>query len=678
MANLEASGMKSLGQYMSIDGHNNDYLKQAHSAVLDSNLKLADSTTPVRHSTIEEKDTSPSVLDMPLREATVKKAKYLFDLMRDTQVEGDHDMKMIIPLMKAGAYNQLPLPLRPKGEIEGVGYQMQLKVEQVKVEDENNPGKTKIVPGKYNIIKWFQFQKPQDVAQMKDILIHGVAHQPHWVHGAQTVTKTMHYIFERIPGHTFLYNAWADEVRSATKKVSTDADKQKRMSGFEFIRTRGPKANNQNQFVEWTENEINDTNSPIYGWSVGLVKESLRNYATGTVGAKTLQHWAISMKKFHPQFLDNVVIPMLRTHDRHSINWIGKTRVGKSTASKTTCFNISAYQIDKHGRVDLVPSIVTGKKVDFFRLEPGSIFKPAIMDDLILPKLAQDEYKAMGDPSEEDALLWARWGGTSMEMNQARHFCYQNYDKAAEPKKSASTIGEAIKLGDFLKMIQCNWPHGSLEEDIDAYLNRGHFVLLTDNWIYWKMAMSPKTELIPRMKWPGNPEKPDLFIPESIPIAKAYKKDQTMIPTDYAADLQWGVALIKALMRGKTIPKTLTFNGTDESGRKTVEYRHPTLEQLNLLAAEDPEVLPEVNPLREYDVEAGVHIAAPVEEMPDDEDPFGFAGARLDDGNGALDLPSSAAPSGAAPPPSVSAAPKSPPWKKLRSGSSQIEIDLSP
>eukprot|EP00959_Pyramimonas_sp_CCMP1952_P300791 6292081-Pyramimonas_sp.AAC.1 len=108
--------------------------------------------------------------------------------------------------------------------------------------------------------------------------------------------------------------------------------------------------------------------------------------------------------------------------------WIGKTRVGKSTASKTIGFAISAYQIDKHDRVDLRPSVVTTKEVDFLRLEPGTVFKPAIAGDTVLAKWAPDEIKAFLDPAEEDALLWARQQGADNARGQTETYTTNDRD----------------------------------------------------------------------------------------------------------------------------------------------------------------------------------------------------------------------------------------------------------
>ena len=116
---------------------------------------------------------------------------------------------------------------------------------------------------------------------------------------------------------------------------------------------------------------------------------------------------------------------------------------------------VSGYQIRKHDRNDLRPSVVTYKKVDFLRLEPGSKFKPAIGDDIQMVRMDPDELKAIGDPMEEDCLVWARWGGASCEINQSRAFVVQLVNLSAEPNRSASTTREAVKYEDFRQMIDC-------------------------------------------------------------------------------------------------------------------------------------------------------------------------------------------------------------------------------
>ena len=199
-------------------------------------------------------------------------------------------------------------------------------------------------------------------------------------------------------------------------------DKGKRQAGYRYLEKYGPRANNKNQFVEWTDEMIHDENSPIFGWMASDVKESLHNYASGAAGARTLERWAVTLKRFDPFLFDRIVVPILRNHDVHGTMWIGKTRVGKSTASKTIGFAISAYQIEKHRRADLRPSVITAKKIDFLRLEPGTMFKPAIADDTVLAKWDPDEIKAFLDPAGEDALLWARRRRAGKYISRKRNY----------------------------------------------------------------------------------------------------------------------------------------------------------------------------------------------------------------------------------------------------------------
>ena len=72
---------------------------------------------------------------------------------------------------------------------------------------------------------------------------------------------------------------------------------------------------------------------------------------------------------------------------QRGITWIGKTRADKSLGSKTVLFAQSRFENESAGREDLVPSIVTAKRLGFFKAEPISKFKPGGFDDVLLPKM---------------------------------------------------------------------------------------------------------------------------------------------------------------------------------------------------------------------------------------------------------------------------------------------------
>ena len=100
-----------MGQWLQIDGHTQQ-LAYAFEATRASILKLATVSSLMRTKDVKKDANSPSVLDMPLVEVFAKQTKVLFDIVTD--FEGSLDVKMIHALMKAGAYDQLPEPLRPK------------------------------------------------------------------------------------------------------------------------------------------------------------------------------------------------------------------------------------------------------------------------------------------------------------------------------------------------------------------------------------------------------------------------------------------------------------------------------------------------------------------------------------------------------------------------------------
>ena len=132
-------------------------------------------------------------------------------------------------------------------------------------------------------------------------------------------------------------------------------------------------------------------------------------------------------------------------------------------------------------------------------------------------------------------------------------------------------------MEDLVKMLDCNWPGGSMDEDIEAYLNRLHVVVLTDTWIYYRLARTDRKALVPRMAWP-NPSRPDLFIPETTAILKRFKRDQRYVPDDYEADLKWGVALLQSLAQGIRPCQTKTVHYTDsKTGVRKTEYEHAQL-----------------------------------------------------------------------------------------------------
>ena len=86
-------------------------------------------------------------------------------------------------------------------------------------------------------------------------------------------------------------------------------------------------------------------------------------------------YWPFTLKGLVPWQSDGILLHVLGSLRQHAITWIGKTRTGKSLASKTIVLPI-LIRDQRSGRDDLIPTIVTAKHLDFFKAEPLSKSKP--------------------------------------------------------------------------------------------------------------------------------------------------------------------------------------------------------------------------------------------------------------------------------------------------------------
>ena len=93
--------------------------------------------------------------------------------------------------------------------------------------------------------------------------------------------RVFQYLFERLGDLQYRYWEWPKPIAKAPAdpKMSAADKKAKLRRGFEYIEQNCPKANIRNAFTIWAETETVDDDSPVYGWHVGLVQESLGNYA---------------------------------------------------------------------------------------------------------------------------------------------------------------------------------------------------------------------------------------------------------------------------------------------------------------------------------------------------------------------------------------------------------------
>ncbi|CAK0837032.1 unnamed protein product, partial [Prorocentrum cordatum] len=549
MASPTAGNIKSIGEAVGSDASATDQIKNTRldMAAVQSFKKL--DKPELFHS---DPPAAFALRDMPLQyvgHAVNLKHSVDWVALEDGAAE-QLDTVDVHGAMCAGNYMALPIPFKPNKDPCELAFTAQL---HILPKDAN---------GEQHALKYARFENKVRTDIAKEIFVAGKALAIHWGSTADKYTplKLFYHMVDRLGGAQIHH--WAQPSAAAAAVGGGGYDRGRRRAGYRFIEEFGPRANNRNLFAGWTDEQVNDEQSPIFGRQAAEVKESLRNYASGSVGARTLERWAVTLERPHPFAFDNIVAPILKSHDVHGTMWIGKTMVGESTASKTIGFAISAYRIDENSRADLRPSVVTTKKIDFLRLEPGTAFKPDIADDTAHTKWAPDEIKAFLDPAEEDALLW---GGTSFEQNQPRQICVNPYDQEFEKKARSIRRGQqVIKFDDFLKIIDRNFmgekQSGYQMADVEAYLARSNIVLLTDDWMYLWLASTTK-DPAPRFPRPV-PEKPDLFAPWTTPILKRFKKGQAFTPPDYDAHTKRAAAATKKLAGGKDAGRSKTIHNS--------------------------------------------------------------------------------------------------------------------
>ena len=216
----------------------------------------------------------------------------------------------------------------------------------------------------------------------------------------------------------------------AVKKVKPDAERE---AGFEFIREHGPRSNNQNQFIEWTEKYTSAPESPIHGWDKALVRQSLSNYAAGAATAPDTDSnsYPLTLVDFKPWILQEVAVPCLGSCAEKGIFLQGLSGVGKTPLATCMGIAISGHFLNEAEREGVLPTIRSAQHIDNFRAEAGTKYKPVIYDDGNFSSNSAADVKSFIDASTA-VIIWARWGGVKLAANQARIMCANPINKDAD------------------------------------------------------------------------------------------------------------------------------------------------------------------------------------------------------------------------------------------------------
>jgi len=193
--------------------------------------------------------------------------------------EGALDLPHIEQLLLQRRYADLPDPIRMTRACI-VPYTMQLF----------------IIPradGKLNIVKHIRFEGGTKVLDSTILAMNQggpleIDFHRHWWEGSQA----LQHMIEKLGEAQIRYYCLEPNARKKLTK-----ERQRLESGFSHIGSKGPRYDYNNALVECAEIEVADSPWRIYGWSVALLKESLRKHQASAQVAKTIEDYPLILKK---------------------------------------------------------------------------------------------------------------------------------------------------------------------------------------------------------------------------------------------------------------------------------------------------------------------------------------------------------------------------------------------
>lgn len=157
--------------------------------------------------------------------------------------------------------------------------------------------------------------------------------------------------------------------------------------------------------------------------------------------------------------------------------------------------------------------------------------------------------------------MWARYSSAQFDQGSGRHACNNPYNHVLDCElfeKMQSTGFWNIQHKDFLDLIAPSFTGVEDAEDMAAILARTHVIVLTENGVYYRVASTEKGN-VDFIAW-QNPQMKDILAPEYKPIFEAYKADPQahVLPEGYHADSIWSQELLRKLLRGEPVARTIT------------------------------------------------------------------------------------------------------------------------
>ena len=432
--------------------------------------------------------------------------------------------------------------------------------------------------------------------------------------------KGFQYLLEHVGQWSVMW--FQVSVKDTKTKIKHKSDLD---AGFSFIRTQGPRSNMQNRQTEWTEIEIHREGSPIYGWSAGLVKESLRGYANSNVFADRTSNFYVTLHDLSAWFLHDVIIPLLPTLKSKTVVFMGLAEKGKTPAAQALASAMSEYWLLVDNMAwDQRPAFRLCASLDQLRGEPGVKHVPDILDDPDCSQIPISKLKAFLDSTLEETFTVERWTTSKFVRHQLRVLCDNKVDESAEEDIVPGQT--SISFNTFLDMISPAFPDKSSKQDKMALLKRSHWVVNLRRALYVRKA-GAGTAPVPLVHYDDGITD---FLADSgksiIANMQAGIKDP---PADWLEKRQWSHDLVTMVLEKGMEPERTTVCKTNlpfSGGRKRIETKPDLPFSGRVVVDIGPDDLASQLP-QEPSESSGAHadvmpaltagVVAPVPEVPD-------------------------------------------------------------
>ena len=124
------------------------------------------------------------------------------------------------------------------------------------------------------------------------------------------------------------------------------------------------RSNFRNEQTEFAEIETNDPDTPIFGWSEGLVKESLRNQSKGANLARAISYYPFTLADVVGWLFDLILLRIIAVMETHGVIWRGKAGRGKTAVMSILSMLWSLFHILDQKLEGVEPSFRTSSSFD--------------------------------------------------------------------------------------------------------------------------------------------------------------------------------------------------------------------------------------------------------------------------------------------------------------------------